>query len=269
MMTTSSTPIILILLALLTLAKFDYVQAGKKKVRPSIGCAENIHGFTKDFVHCFGRRSCNKKCKLFGRRHLADNGDLWSAPEIEQCSEDTYETSLYVESGHLFLYASPEKQNSTCPIIVIDSGSSSDGDDKFDLVPHVSLSYEVPAGALSFNRSESLGYLSRVFAHLDPAMHTVAKNEYNVLENNCAAMLLHLSETIALDYKEPTTNSNIINYVGKSLAADKSTVGAIHKAYLEANTGMFVQTMFHAWNYLVGDEGMTRALVRDYMNQTD
>ena len=189
---------------------------------------------------------------------------MWSAPEIEQCLEETYETALYVETGHLFLLASPEKQNSTCPTIAIDSAPSDDNDE-FDLVPHISLLHGVPAGALSLNHSETLGYLSRVLSDLNHVMHTAVKNEYNVLDNNCATLLLHVSETISFDYKEPTTNSNIINYVSKSLAADKSTVDAIRTAYLEQNAGMFVQTMLHAWNYVVGDEGMTRALVRDYM----
>ena len=253
--TISNNPILI--LVVLTLAKFDYVQA-KKKYKPNFGaCLPSASTFYKKAFR--GRR-----CKIFGRRHLADSGELWSSPEIEQCLEETYETALYVESGHLFLLASPEKQNSTCPTIAIDSASS-DEDDEFDLVPHITLLHGVPAGALSLNYSETLGYLSRVLSDLNHAMYTVAKNEYNVLDNNCATLLLHVFEAIALDYKEPKTNSNIINYVGKSLAADKSTVDAIRKAYLEQNAGILEQTMFHAWNYIVGDEGMTRALVRDYM----
>jgi hypothetical protein len=258
MKSTVSNPILI--LVALTLAKFDYAQAKINVPRKGGDCIEILSLLNLGLL--------NKKQFRCTRRLLADSGELWSSPEIEQCFEETYETSLYVEAGHLFLLASPEKQNSTCPTIAIDSASSDD-DDKFDLVPHISLLHGVPEGALSLNHSETLEYLSRVLTDLNHATHTAVKNEYNILENNCASLLLHVSDVIALDYKEPKTNSNIINYVGKSLAADKSTVDAIRKAYLEQNTGMFVQTMFHAWNYLVGDEGMTRALVRDYMKQME
>ena len=81
--------------------------------------------------------------------------------------------------------------------------------------------------------------------------------------------MLSVFEKIGLDYKEPRTNTNIVNYVGKSLAAGKSAVDSIYKAYTEKNTGTFQQTKFIVWKILVGDEGMTRALVRNYMNSME
>ena len=62
-------------------------------------------------------------------------------------------------------------------------------------------------------------------------------------------------------------STSIINYVGKSLTARKSTINAILKAYLEENIGKLQQAKFHVWKYLVRDEGMAHALVMNYMNE--
>ena len=174
MKSTVSNPILI--LVALTLAKFDCAQAKfKTNTFEDANCIDipsslNLGIWGMKQFQCI---------KYVSRRHLADSGELWSSPEIEQCLEETYETALYVESGHLFLFASPEKQNSTCPTIAIDSGSSYK-DDEFDLVPYMSNPLGVLTGALSLDRSETLVYLSRVLSHLDPIIHTVVKNEYNV-----------------------------------------------------------------------------------------
>ena len=168
MKSTVSNPILI--LVALTLAKFDYAQAKFKSSNCiDIPSSLNLGIWGMKQFQCI---------KYVSRRHLADSGELWSAPEIEQCLEETYETALYVETGHLFLLASPEKQNSTCPTIAIDSAPSDDNDE-FDLVPHISLLHGVPVGALSLNHSETLGYLSRVLSDLNHVMHTASQGQHN------------------------------------------------------------------------------------------
>lgn len=211
--------------------------------------------------------SGSKRRRSRGRLLAADD-NFKSAPEFEQCQEEIYDTKLYFEYGHLIFLASPKNNDSNnCPIVAIDNGYM-DGDDTV-LAPHVSMLHEVPEGGLSLDHSVTLGSLSRAVSDLDPSDYTFPANEYNILENNCATLLLSVFEKIGLDYKEPRTNTNIVNYVGKSLAAGKSTVDGIYKAYTEKNTGMFQKSKFVVWNFLVGDEGMTRALVRNYMNSME
>jgi hypothetical protein len=212
--------------------------------------------------------SGNKRRRSRGRLLLAADDSFESAPEFEQCQEETYDTKLYFDYGHLIFLASPKSRDSiNCPIFAIDNGYM-DGDDTV-LAPHLSMLHEVPEGGLSLDHYVTLGSLSRVVSDLDPSDYTFPANEYNILENNCATLLLSVFEKIGLDYKEPRTNTNIVNYVGKSLAASKSAVDSIYKAYTEKNTGMFQQTKFVVWKILVGDEGMTCALVRNYMNSME
>ena len=202
---------------------------------------------------------------LFSQRHLANSETFWLSPEIEACLDITYDTALHFDVDHLSLIAFPQNKDSKCPIIEVDNGYINNNDND-DLVPIVSVLAEVPTGGLSLDHSVTFESLSWAVSQLSPADHSIDKNEYNILDNNCASLLLYVFEKIGLDYKDPETNTNIVNYVGKSLAASEPVVRDIHEAYLKKNAGMLSQTKFHVWNFLVGDEGMTHALVRNYMD---
>ena len=102
---------------------------------------------------------------------------------------------------------------------------------------------------------------------LIPANYLISENDYNIIHNNCATYMLDLAKEVGLDYKDPNTATNIENYVAKSIASNDITVGKIRKAYLEQNEGIYHKASFYVWNFAVGDEGMTRALVRSYMNK--
>ena len=73
------------------------------------------------------------------------------------------------------------------------------------------------------------------------------------------------TDQIRLDYKEPKTNNEIVNYLSRIIAEDQSTIDAIRKAYYEENIGIFQRTKFDLWNFLLGDEGMVNASVMKYM----
>jgi hypothetical protein len=266
-----STPI-LILLTLLSFAKLDGVNGAvvdestkKKKGKFDIPFTIFSIPFVPGLIPLTIPGVKKRRRRLAQRTHLVTDENFWSSSEVETCLEDTYDTKLYFDDGHLFLLASPESKDSSCPIIAIDNGFT-DEDDSV-LVPLVSVPDEVPAGGLSLDHSVTLGSLARVVSHLDTDAHTIDMDRYSIVDNNCASFILYLFDKIRLDYGEPEINTSIVNYVGKSLTARKSTINAIQKAYLEENTGTFQQAKFHVWRFLVGDEGMTHALVRNYMNE--
>ena len=164
-----------------------------------------------------------------------------------------------------FFLAEPEDKDSKCPVVAVDN---SDNDADHDtLVPHVTILDESLAEGLALDHSFTLGSLVyEAISQMNPIDYSISANEYNLITNNCGTFLLHLCKKIGLDYHQPETNANIINqYIGKSLAANEHFVDNVRKAYLEENTGTFQQMKFYVWNYYVGDEGMTRALVKNYM----
>ena len=126
---------------------------------------------------------------------------------------------------------------------------------------------KVPEGVLFLDHTVTLKSFSDAINQLSPANYAISENEYNIVENNCATLLLDLFTKVGLDYKDPNTVTKIENYVGKSLAANDVRVGEIRQAYLEQNKGIFHRASFYVWNFAVGDEGMTRALVRSYMTK--
>jgi hypothetical protein len=203
---------------------------------------------------------------LFNRRLVAKNEDPFflTQGETNICLDETvYETKLYFQSGHFFLLASPESQDSDCHIVAIDHGYIDENEEI--LAPHVSLLEIEPEGGLSLGHSITLGSLSKAMSDMDPSLHTIPKNEYNLLKNNCGSFLMAVADQIGLDYKEPKTYHEIVNYLSKIIAEDQSTLAAIRKAYYEENTGVFQQTQFDIWNFLVGDEGMVNAFVTTYL----
>ena len=131
----------------------------------------------------------------------------------------------------------------------------------------LTISDKVPEGVLFLDHTVTLKSFSDAINQLSPANYAISENEYNIVENNCATLLLDLFTKVGLDYKDPNTVTKIENYVGKSLAANDVRVGEIRQAYLEQNKGIFHRASFYVWNFAVGDEGMTRALVRSYMTK--
>ena len=198
------------------------------------------------------------------RRRLAHDESFWSSQEVEACFDATYEGNLVVDGGHLFFLAEPENKDSKCPIVAVDHGLTDTDHDT--LAPHVTILDESPPEVLALSHSLTLGALSEALSQMNPTDYSISANEYNLIGNNCATFLLHLFKKIGLDFHEPATNGNIVNYVGKSLVANEDFVDKVKKAYLEENTGTFQQMKFAVWQYYVGDEGMTRALVKNNMD---
>ena len=190
-----------------------------------------------------------------------------SGPEFDDCWEETYENALYADSSHLSLLAVPKNKDSNCPIIALDNGFSGGESIEHGLAPRVTILDTAPEGALFLDHTVTLMSFSDAINQLSPADYAISKNEYNIVENNCATYLLDLAKKVELDYKDPNTVTKIEKYVGKSLAANDVTVGKIRQAYLDQNKGIFHKTSFSVWNFAVGDEGMTRALVRSYMTK--
>ena len=204
-----------------------------------------------------------------------------SDPEFEQCQEESYDTKLYFDNGHLIFLASPMNKNDSnnnlnnnnCPIVTIDNGYV-DGDDTI-LVPHMSILHEVPEGGLSLHHSITLGSLSDALSNLDLDKYTIViKDEYDILNNNCGTFLLALWDEIGFDYKDEDTNkesnanvnSDIVNFVGDYAGKEKEAMDTVRNTYLEQNKGMFHQITFDMWKYYVGDEEVARTLVRSYLN---
>lgn len=199
-----------------------------------------------------------------GRRHLAHDETFWSSQEIQTCLDATYEANVLVDGGHLFFIAEPENKASKCPVVAVDNGAMATDHDV--MVPHVSIVGESIADRLALDHSLTLGSLSEALSQMNPTDYSISNKEYNLTGNNCSTFLLHLFKKIGLDYHEPATNANIVNYVGKSLATNQHFVDKIEKAYLAENTGIFQQMKFSVWSYYVGDEGMARALVKNNMD---
>ena len=201
--------------------------------------------------------------RMNSNRRPAHDKSFWSSQEIEACLDATYEANVVVDGAHLFFLAEPENKDSKCPAVAVDNGAMDTDHDT--LIPHVSILDESPVEGLALDHSLSLGSLSEALSQMNPTDYSISSNEYDLTGNNCATFLLHLCEKIGLNYHEPETNANIVNYIGKSLAANEHFVDNVRKAYLEENTGTFQQMKFYLWKYYVGDEGMTRALVKNYM----
>jgi len=197
-------------------------------------------------------------------RRLAHDESIWSSTKFEDCFPDRYEAKLVVESGHLYFFANPQDEDSKCPSVTVDNGSMDTDQDI--LAPHVSILDETPIEGLALGHSLTLGSLSEALSQMNLTDYSIPVDEYNLIGNNCATFLLHLFEQIGLDYHEAATNANIVNYVGKSLAANEDFVGKVREAYLKENTGIFQQMKFSVWEYYVGDEGMARALVKRNMD---
>ena len=203
------------------------------------------------------------------RRALASDEQVLWGPEFDDCWAEMYENAVYADSTHLALLAVPKNKDSNCPIIALDNGFI--GGENFEqggsLAPMLTVLDEVPEGVLFLDHTVTLMSFSDAINQLSPANYGISENEYNIVENNCATYLLDLAKKVGLDYKDPNTVTNIENYVGKSIAGNDDTVGKIRQAYLEQNKGIFHKASFYVWNFAVGDEGMTRALVRSYMNK--
>lgn len=255
--TNNTTSVSIIFALAVAFAKFDCVKGGGGGARSDLAAAAyNACPWHQRECFFFG---------LFNRRLVAKSEDSFlTQEETNICVDETiYETKLYFQSGHFYLLASPESQDSECPIVAIDHGYVDE--DEEILAPHVSLLKEVPEGGLSLDHFITLGSLSKAMSDMDPSLHSISKNEYSLLTNNCGTFLMAVADQIGLDYKEPKTNNEIVSYLTKIIAEDQSTVDAIRKAYYEENTGMFQQTKFDVWNYLVGDEGMVHASVMKYI----
>jgi hypothetical protein len=199
------------------------------------------------------------------RRHLAHDESFWSSQEIQTCLDATYEANVVVDGGHLFFLAKPQDKDSKCPVVAVDNGVLDEDHDIY-LAAHVTILDESFANGLALDHSLTLGSLSEALSQMNLPDYSISKKEYNLTENNCAKFLLHLCKKIGLDYHEPATNANIVNYVGKSLATNEDFVEKIRKTYVEENTGIFQQMKFSVWKYYVGDEGMARALVKNNMD---
>ena len=174
-----------------------------------------------------------------------------------------YEGHLGLSDGHFYFFAKPEDEDSKCPSVAVDS-STMDADSD-TLVPHVSILDESPAEGLALDHSLTLGGLSEALSQMDLADYSIPVDEYNLIGNNCGTFLLHLAKEIGFDYHEAASNANIVNYISKSLVANKDFVDKVREAYLKENTGIFQQMKFSVWEYYVGDEGMARALVKRNM----
>jgi len=200
----------------------------------------------------------------YGRR-LALDESFWSSKEFKSsCFNDNYEAKVVFDGGHLYFVANPQDKNSKCPGVAVDNGYMET--DPGTLAPHLSILDESLAEGLALDHSLTLGSLSEALSQMNFTDYSIPVDKYNLTGNNCATFLLHLCEKIGLDYHEAATNANIVNYVGKSLAADERFVDKAREAYLKENTGIFQQMKFSVWEYYVGDEGMARALVKNYMD---
>ena len=185
-------------------------------------------------------------------------------PEFDDCWEETYDNALYADRSHVLYLAVPKNKDSNCPIIALDNGFSEGVN---FLAPMLTILHEVPEDVLFLDYTVILMDFLDAIKKLIPAKYVITENDYNILHNNCATYILDLMKEVGLDYKDPNTAANIENYVGKSIASNDITVGKIRKAYLEENKGIYHKASFYVWNFAVGDEGMTRALVRSYMNK--
>jgi len=221
---------------------------------------------TPECDKCETKCKCDHKCSENDGRRLAHDESFWSSLD-DSCYDTTYGANVVVDGVHLFFIAKPQDKDSKCPGVVVDNGKKDADHDT--LAPHVSILDESPAEGLALDHSLTLGLLSEALSQMNPTDYSISTNEYNLTGNNCATFLLHLCKKIGLDYHETATNANIVNYVGKSLAADEHFVDNVREAYLKENTGIFHQMKFSVWEYYVGDEGMTRALVKNYMDITE
>mmetsp|Transcript_7412 Transcript_7412/g.10946 ORF Transcript_7412/g.10946 Transcript_7412/m.10946 type:complete len:246 (+) Transcript_7412:100-837(+) len=206
----------------------------------------------------------------YRRLALASDEQVLWGPEFDDCLEEMYENALYADSSHVSYLAIPKDKDSNCPIIALDNGFSEEGvnfEQGGVLAPMFSILHEVPEEVLFLGYTVTLMYLLDAMDQLNPASYVIPEKEYNIVLNNCATYVLDLMKEVGLDYKDPYTAANIENYVGKSIASNDITVGKIRKAYLEENKGIYHKVSFYVWNFAVGDEGMTRALVRSYMNK--
>ena len=180
-----------------------------------------------------------------------------------------YENALYADSFHLCYLAVPKNKDSNCPIIALDNGFSEgvNFEQGGVLAPMLTILHEVPEEVLFLDYTVILMDFLDAIKQLIPANYLISEKEYNIVHNNCATYILDLMKEVGLDYKDPNTAANIENYVGKSIASNDITVGKIRKAYLEENKGIYHKASFYVWNFAVGDEGMTRAAIRSYMNK--
>jgi len=194
-------------------------------------------------------------------RRLASDERIWSSQQLVNCPAKTpYEGHLGLRDGHLFLFFKPEDEDSKCPSVAVDSGKMDADSDT--LAPHVSILDESPAEGLALDHSLTLGGLSEALSQMDLADYSIPVDEYNLIGNNCGTFLLHFVKEIGFDYHEAARNATIVNYVSKSLVANKDFVDKVREAYRKENTGIFQQMKFSVWEYYVGDEGMARALVK-------
>jgi len=205
----------------------------------------------------------------YRRLALASDEQVLRGPEFDDCLEEMYENALYADSSHVSYLAIPKNKDSNCPIIALDNGFSAgvDFEQGGVLAPMLTILHEVPEEVLFLDYTVTLMYLLNAINQLNPASYVISEKEYNIVLNNCATFILDLMKEVGLDYKDPNTAANIENYVGKSIASNDITVGKIRKAYLEENKGIYHKASFYVWNFAVGDEGMTRALVRSYMHK--
>uniref|UniRef100_A0A7S3QDI8 DUF4105 domain-containing protein n=1 Tax=Chaetoceros debilis TaxID=122233 RepID=A0A7S3QDI8_9STRA len=204
------------------------------------------------------------------RRALASDEQVLLGPEFDDCWEEMYDNALYADSFHISYLAIPKNKDSNCPIIALDNGFSEgvlDFQQGGVLAPMLTILYEVPEGVLFFDYTVTLKHFLYEINQLISANYVISENEYNIVHNNCATYMLDVAKKVGLDYKDPNTATNIENYVGKSIASNDITVGKIRKTYLEQHKGIYHKAFFYVWNFAVGDEGMTRALVRSYMNK--
>jgi len=217
--------------------------------------------------YCLWEDGCRRRGRA--RRALASDEHFLRGPEFDDCWEEMYENALYADSSHVSYLAVPKNKDSNCPIIALDNGFSEgvDFEQGGFLAPMITILHEVPEGVLFLDYTVTLKYFLYTINQLISANYVIFKNEYNIFHNNGATYILGVAKKVGLDYKDPNTAANIENYVGKSIASNDITVGKIRKAYLEQNKGIYHKASFYVWNFAVGDEGMTRALVRSYMNK--
>lgn len=199
------------------------------------------------------------------RRLLADDGGFWYSQKVVNCLDAYYDGKVVVsKEGHIFFIAEPQNKDLMCPALAIDYGYMEADHDI--IAPHVTILDESPPDGLALDHSLTLGSLSETLSQMNLSDYKLSMEEYNLFGNNCATFLLDLCKKIGLDYHEPATNANIVNYIGKSLATNQHFFNKIKEAYIEENTGIFQQIKFSVWSYYVGDEGMARALVKNNMD---
>jgi hypothetical protein len=197
-------------------------------------------------------------------RRLADDGGFWYSQKVVNCLDAYYDGKVVVKENHIFFIAEPQNKDLMCPALAIDYGYMEADHDI--IAPHVTILDESPPDGLALDHSLTLGSLSETLSQMNLSDYKLSMEEYNLFGNNCATFLLDLCKKIGLDYHEPATNANIVNYIGKSLATNQHFFNKIKEAYIEENTGIFQQIKFSVWSYYVGDEGMARALVKNNMD---